>query len=418
MGKDLKGRDLGVGLRQRPNGQYTGRYVDRFGNRREIYSMSLTEVKVKLAQAIEEDSKKRELVVDQLTLSEWYDKWLHIHKYKVIRENSKVGYDHVFRKNIEPYLGEMFLTQIKTLDVKRLINILIDQGYKYATLNRVRILLLDMFDKAIIDDLALKNPAKGIKINRDESKDLRVLSKSEQAEFFDCCKGTFYDNLFVVAVNTGLRQGEICALTWDDIDFKQKMISVTKTLVYQQFTGERKKNFHIDPPKTKSSYRKVPINRQCEMALKKQFVLRNNVLSRKYAKPIEGYENLLFVTKYGTPINATTYNDAINRIIDEINLTRGEYDPFEKFSSHCFRHTFATRCFEAKVPPKTVQQLLGHASISMTMDLYTHVFDGEKHEATDLLGAAFDEIEANEEKRIEEEYRRNISTQVVNFMDY
>ena len=80
--------------------------------------------------------------------------------------------------------------------------------------------------KAMIDSFLLRNPCKGIKIVRDEKKNIRVLTKEEHTEFFDCCKGTFYDNLFIVAISTGLRQGEICALTWEDIDLKNKEITL------------------------------------------------------------------------------------------------------------------------------------------------------------------------------------------------
>ena len=106
----------------------------------------------------------------------------------------------------------------------------------------------------------------------------------------------------MVAVTTGLRQGEICALTWDDIDLKKKEISVTKTLLYQKLEGDSKKNFHLNPPKTKASKRIVPISKRCEIALKKQFVQRNNIMAKQSAKPLEGFENLLFTTKFGTPI--------------------------------------------------------------------------------------------------------------------
>lgn len=114
-----------------------------------------------------------------------------------------------------------------------------------------------MFDKAMVDNYVLKNPCKGIRLARDEKKDMRVFSREEQAEFFECSKGTFYDNLFVVAVSTGLRQGEICALTWDDIDFEKKEISVTKTLLYQKLEEIPKKSsilIHLKQERVKEQY--------------------------------------------------------------------------------------------------------------------------------------------------------------------
>lgn len=406
MGKDLKGKELGTGLRQKSNGVYSARYVDRFGNRKEIYDRNLAELKRKLNTAIYDDAKGNNVEDNSIILSQWFKSWIEIHKYKVIRNNTKMYYTQLFAKHIEPSLGEKKLKDITQLNIKTLLKELDQKGYHYETKNKVRIMLLDMFDKAMIDNYVLKNPCKGIRLARDEKKDIRVLSREEQAEFFECSKGTFYDNLFMVAVLTGLRQGEICALTWDDIDFEKKEISVTKTLLYQKLEGDIQKEFHLNPPKTKTSKRIVPISKQCEMALKRQYIQRNNVMARRSSKPLPGYENLLFTTKFGTPICNQILSDAIKRIIDEINLCRDELEQFESFSAHCFRHTFATRCFEAGIQPKTVQAYLGHATLQMTMDLYTSVLESHKQEEMQKLENVLNDVFKCEDDIIEEKFKR------------
>ena len=411
IGKDLKGKELGSGIRQKKNGVYSGRYVDRFGVRKEIYSRSLPELKRKLNTAIYDDSIGNNVVDNTITLSRWFDEWMEIHKYKVIRESTRSAYQIVFHKHIEPTLGKKKLKDISQLNIKSLIKDLDKKGLKYETQNRVRIMLLDMFDKAMIDNYVLKNPCKGIKLVRDEEKDIRVLTVEEQSEFFDCCKGTFYDNLYIVAVTTGLRQGEICALTCDDIDLDKKEISVTKTLLYQKLEGDTKKTFHIDPPKTKSSKRVIPINRQCEIALKKQFIQRNAIMSKRSAKPLEGFENLLFTTKFGTPICDQILIDNIKKIIGEINICRDELEQFEYFSPHCLRHTFATRCFEADIPPKIVQKYLGHATLQMTMDLYTHVLSDKKQEEMEKLENILDDVFDSGDSVTEQRYNKQIDMQ-------
>ncbi len=406
MGKDLKGKELGTGLRQKSNGVYSARYVDRFGNRKEIYDRNLAELKRKLNTAIYDDAKGNNVEDNSIILSQWFKSWIEIHKYKVIRNNTKMYYTQLFAKHIEPSLGEKKLKDITQLNIKTLLKELDQKGYHYETKNKVRIMLLDMFDKAMIDNYVLKNPCKGIRLARDEKKDIRVLSREEQAEFFECSKGTFYDNLFMVAVLTGLRQGEICALTWDDIDFEKKEISVTKTLLYQKLEGDIQKEFHLNPPKTKTSKRIVPISKQCEMALKRQYIQRNNVMARRSSKPLPGYENLLFTTKFGTPICNQILSDAIKRIIDEINLCRDELEQFESFSAHCFRHTFATRCFEAGIQPKTVRAYLGHATLQMTMDLYTSVLESHKQEEMQKLENVLNDVFKCEDDIIEEKFKR------------
>lgn len=102
-------------------------------------------------------------------------------------------------------------------------------------------------------------------------------------------------------------------------------------------------------------------------------------------KPKGERTNYIFCTIYGTPLCSQIYADAITRIVKEINYSRDPLEAMEKFSGHCFRHTFATRCFEAGIPPKTVQAYLGHATLQMTMDLYTSVMDKKKIDDMQLL---------------------------------
>lgn len=256
-----------------------------------------------------------------------------------------------------------------------------------------------MYDKAILNHYAKENPAKGIKLIRDEKSDPKVLTVEEQKAFFTCCAGTFYDNAYIVQVNTGLRPGELFSLRESDIDFIKKTIHVTRTLTYYKFEelGDTKKEFHFGPPKTKSSIRDIPINKQCEIALKKQ-ILQKKVVEETTCKEVDPqFADLLFTTKYNMPLNVQTYVDSIKRIVNEINLTRFPLDYMEPFSGHTFRHTFATRCFEAGIKPKTVQKFLGHSDLSMTMNLYTHVLESFKVSQMDLLDEFNDNVLNSEE---------------------
>ena len=425
MGKDLKGRELGEFLSQRKNGAYMARFTDRFGKRRCYYSMDLKEVKAWLNQELYEDKNKLNISNDSITLNEWFEKWITTHKYNTICLNTKRHYMHVFKKHISPALGSHKLCDINQLMIKELINTLDKNGYQAETQSKVKIMLVDMFDKAMIDEFAKKNPARGVKINKKECDEnhIRVLSNEEQQMFFDCCKGTFYDNLFTVAVNTGLRPGELCALKWEDIDFDNNEVSVTKTLLYQKLEGDEQKTFHFDPPKTKQSKRKVPLNKTAIIALKKQKLQTEVVKSKspKFSEVPEEFKDLLFTTKYGTPINAVVYNEAIKRIIEEINLVKDPLEEFEMFSAHCFRHTFATRCFESGVQPKTVQTYLGHASLKMTMDLYTHVLDNKKKEEMDKFEKLMDKLSDVSDEKLEEILNAKLSKEdnedkIINFM--
>ena len=409
MGKDLKGKELGQGIRQAADGKYIGRFTDRFGDRPEIKDRNLSTVRIKLAEAIAEDAQKKNIRNVKVTLDGWYNEWLTVYKYGILKENSKTNYINHYRKHISPYLGMRYLSEITQLQIQDLVNSMDKAGYGYEMKNRTRIMLVDMFGKAMQDSLVAKNPAKGVKVIRDEDKEPRVLTQEEQSIFFDCCRGTFYDNLFVFCVNTGLRPGEATAITEKNIDFDKKEIYVTNTLIYQKWEGDEKKTIHIDTPKTKKSTRTVPMNPRAELALKKQ-IMQKAVIQERYPAKDLGQElkDLLFTTKFNTPVIEQTFIDAIQCIINEINLTRDILDEFERFTPHCFRHTFATRCLETHMEPRVLQKILGHANLQMTMNLYAHVlpsFAGdemgrleEEMEKIDNMGDEIAETHYNEKK--------------------
>lgn len=421
MGKSLDGKELGQGIVQKKNGKYEARFTNRFGKRISFSGKDLKDVKRRFNEAIYENSQEIN-IKDNIKLDVWYSKWMNVYKYNTIRENSKMHYNQVYMKHISPVLGNFYLKDITQLQIRELIKKLNEDGYSYETQNKVKILLTDMFNKAMIDDFVKKNPTKGISVKRDENKEIKVLSEEEQISFFDCCKGTFYDNFFNVAISTGMRIGELAALTWDDIDWDKMVVSVKRTLVYQKYETDEGKTFHIEPPKTKTSYREIPINRQCEAALKKQYIQKNVIMrkapdAKKIRKEFEGF---LFTTKFNTPLNASIISDAIKRIIDEINSTRDVTEEMENFSCHCFRHTFATRCFEAGIQPKTVQSYLGHATLQMTMDLYTSVLPKHKSSEMSKLENRLEEIEAYgndiSQKKYEEFFKNNCEN-VIKFGD-
>lgn len=369
MGKDLKGKELGKGIRQLRNGRFEARYVDRFGKRRSLYGDNLVEVRHHLKVAQAEDALKLN-GAKKVLLDDWYQTWMNTYKLPVIRKNTKRHYETIYLKHISPYIGRMYLSELKQIHIKDLVNRLNKQGYQWETQNKVKIMLIDMLDRAIENDLILKNPARGVRIPKRNPQIPFALTVEQQEEFFRCSMGTFYDNLFRTMVSSGLRAGEICALEESDLDFNGKVIHVSKTLLYQKLDGDAKKEFHIENPKTASSKRDVPMNDYCEQALRRQLILKKIVSNRNIKQT--NFPGLLFVTKYNTPINPVVLNDAIARIINEVNLQKDESEQLPKFSSHAFRHTFATRCFESGIKPKVISKYLGHATVQMTMDLYVH----------------------------------------------
>jgi len=169
-------------------------------------------------------------------------------------------------------------------------------------------------------------------------------------------------------MNTGLRMGEAQALIWEDIDFNEKMISISKTastIKNRDEDADTKMVTVIDSAKTVHSIRQVPMNKAVEKILRKQKDKPQN-------------DVFVFASKVGTLLSARNIGRAYKSSLERTKLPN-------TFNVHSTRHTFATRLLEKNVNPKIVSELLGHASIQITLDLYSHVLPPVKHDAVNLL---------------------------------
>lgn len=392
MGKDLKGKELGKGISQRKDGRYQARFTDRFGKRRCVYGITLKEVKNALMSEVVDNYSKNNVVDSSMTLDQWYEKWMRVYKEPVLKPSTIRIYIRTYHCYIKPVLGRLPLSSITKLMVTDLLNGLGKRLHK-STVNNIRTVLCDLFSYAMDNDLCTKNPAKGIKIIGTDRRKIVTLSREDQRDFFFMAKGCFYYNLYVVAVNTGLRSGELRALTLDDIDFENNTINVTKTLTY--FRKSSKDDFlgyKISIPKTKSSIRTVPMNSICRKAIEDQVQQLNTLPPIDYDSDVLG--KLLFVTRNNRPLMDEVLGSSIRTVRNNVNKIRASQNQplMPKFSAHTFRHTFATRCFEAGIPPKTVQSYLGHTNIQMTMDIYTEVLSDKKMSDIKLLESTMNDI--------------------------
>lgn len=392
MGKDLKGKELGKGISQRKDGRYQARFTDRFGKRRCVYGITLKEVKNALMSEVVDNYSKNNVVDSNMTLDQWYEKWMRVYKEPVLKPSTIRIYIRTYHCYIKPVLGRLSLSSITKLMVTDLLNGLGKRLHK-STVNNIRTVLCDLFSYAMDNDLCTKNPAKGIKIIGTDRRKIVTLSREDQRDFFFMAKGCFYYNLYVVAVNTGLRSGELRALTLDDIDFENNTINVTKTLTYFRKSSEDDfLGYKISIPKTKSSIRTVPMNSICRKAIEDQVQQLNTLPPIDYDSDVLG--KLLFVTRNNRPLMDEVLGSSIRTVRNNVNKIRASQNQplMPKFSAHTFRHTFATRCFEAGIPPKTVQSYLGHTNIQMTMDIYTEVLSDKKMSDIKLLESTMNDI--------------------------
>lgn len=375
VGKSLNGKELGRGITQRKDGLYQGRFVNRFGKKQTIYAPTLNEVRQKLRNAQYEDEKALNVVTKDMTLDEWYLVWMNTCK-KNCRDSTKESYATYYRR-IQKALGWRKLTSLNLIIMQQAINELVSDN---ARKNSKKI-LVDMLEKAIDADLIVKNTAKKINsvITKEEKSERRVLSEKEEVLFLEYAEQSFYYNLYVVALNTGLRIGELMGLTWNDVDLKKKVLNIRHTLCY--FRKDGKYIHELHDTKTKNGRRTIPLTQRAYDALKSQRVKKMGMLLKGKVAP-EGFEDLVFVTRNNRPTQQFLVNDSILLIVKRIQKTNPE---FEEFSSHSFRHTFATRAIENGMQPKTLQKLLGHGSLQMTMDLYCHVTEDTLFDAMKLM---------------------------------
>ena len=232
-------------------------------------------------------------------------------------------------------------------------------------------ILVDMLEKAVASDLIVKNVAKQIttEITKEEKQPRRVLTVKETEIFLAEAESTFYYNLFVVALETGMRIGELSGLQWGDIDFKKKVIHVRHSMTY--FSKDGKYKFELHPTKTHKGLRDVALTDVAIKALRQQQFMKQTLIN-KGKEPLEGFEDLVFVTKNNRPTTQFLVTECIEGTMKRIHKNNPDL-VFEKFTPHCFRHTFATRWLEAGVPLKTVSAMLGHVQLQLTTDLYMHV---------------------------------------------
>lgn len=362
MGKDLRGKELGVGISQRKDGLYTARFTDKQGRRKQQYFKKLQECRQWLADAQFEDEHGNVLQGENPTVDAWFEYWIDNIKGDSLRKNSIKDYKNKYEKHIKPIIGNMLLKDVKPLHCQSILSNMTD-NHADSVIKGCRFVMRTMFCIAVENELIVKNPVtKSVQAkSKKPSAEKNALTVKEQALLLSASEKSVFYNEWALILQTGLRVGELTALCWSDVDFKSKIIHVNKTMSY----NHAEKEWEVGVPKTKSSTRDIPLTQEAMRILKNQKGKRNKAM----IIPIE-FSDLVFLNKYGKPTARSTYDEALKRKCDKIGTKR--------ISMHILRHTYATRCIEAGMRPKTLQMILGHSNISMTMDLYVHVSNEEK----------------------------------------
>lgn len=373
MGKDLKGKELGVGICQRKDGLYTGRFVSkRTGKSIQKYFPKLQDCRQWLADARFRDEHGGINASGNMTVNAWFEYWIENIKGNSIRPNTIRNYKERFRQNIKPCIGNMLLADVKPMHCQAVLNEM-RHTYKTTTIYQTRIALYCMFSDAVENDIICKNPVtKAVKYNIGlEPKTVRALTIEEQKKFLKTAAKSSNFNQFALLLQTGLRTGEMIALQWSDIDFEKRVIHITKSMEYRYSVGE----WRIGEPKSQSGYRDVPLTNEAIRILEKQ---KEKISRMENINP--EFQDYVFLCRKGEPTKNSAYDTCLFKLCDKAGIDR--------FSMHVLRHTMATRCIEGGMRPKTLQVILGHSNVGITMNLYVHVTEDEKAKEFEKIESA------------------------------
>lgn len=372
MGKDLKGKELGVGISQQSDKLYVARFTDKFGIRKTKRFKKLQECRQWIADASYISKHSDIENASDILVDTWYEYWIGIKK-QTVRPNTVRNYSERYERNIKGIIGKKLLSEVKPIHCQKIFSDMAEQGYKTTTIYQTRITLYNMLEFAKENDVILSNPCKkSVKSDIGKPSEKKVaLTIDEQRKFLMAASGQSYENQYKFMLQTGLRTGELVGLKWDDIDFGKRTVTISRTMEYRYKVGE----WRVGPPKSKSGYRTIPLTDEAIRILKDQ----KEKNSKIKVINIE-WRDQVFLSRKGEPVKNSTYDTALFKICDKAEI--------RKFCMHILRHTFATRCIEGGMIPKTLQKILGHSNIGITMNLYVDATEEEKTKEMDLVAEA------------------------------
>jgi len=393
--RDNRNRILHVGESQRPDGRYAYKYKDLNGEYKFVYSWRLDKndrTPAGKARDLSLREKERQIQQDlfnkivpnggDLTVLELVEKYLSL---KVnVRHNTLANYRFVLNILKKEAFGTMRIDKVKLSDAKAWLIKMQKDGRGYSTIHSVRGVVRPAFEMALQDDLIRKNPFQfelaTVVVN--DSVTREAITRAQQRAFLnfikeDTCYSKYYDGIFIL-FNTGLRVSEFCGLTISDIDFKKKRIRVD-----HQLQRTREMEYIIEDTKTKNGERFIPMSNEVMECFRR--VISNR---QKPAKEpmIDGYAGFLFLDKNQMPMVALHWEHYFKHILTKYNKIYKVQLP--KITPHVCRHTFCSNMAKSGMNPKTLQYIMGHSDIGITLDTYTHIkFDDAKVEFDRVMEA-------------------------------
>lgn len=395
--KDSKGRNLRTGEAERKDGRYMYRWTQN-GKSKTIYALTLGELREKEEQIqtdIREGIDSR--AANTMTINDMYDKWIETRTG--LRGQTIATYKRSYETHIRNGIGRQKIAKMRYSDMKEYFVLLArEKGYKKQYVSNIKTVLTQVFEMAERDGIIRKNPCNmafkdACKECCNGQKKRRSLTIQEQTAFLEYIENhPIFDRwtpIFTILFGTGCRIGEVIGLQWNDCDFETGIITISRTASYYSTDG--KCAWDIHEPKTESGVRTIPMLKEVKEAL---FAEKEHQKVWGIEQPdIDGYNNFVFVTPRNTLYTANQINKVIERVCryynedEEVIAADEDRKPLliEHFSVHNIRHTFATRLCENVNNLKAIQEIMGHADIETTMNVYADATAESKKQSMECL---------------------------------
>ncbi|MEI5993910.1 tyrosine-type recombinase/integrase [Candidatus Enterococcus mansonii] len=360
----------GENIYKRKDGRWEGRYIK---GRQEngkihygyIYGYKYSEVKHQLilVKYEKQANDNKNLLPYEGQLIDWTQYWLETFVRPKVKGSTYASYKNKMDVHVLPKIGTIKLQKLQRTDIDFLLKQM-NQTLKASSIRSIISVFKNCMSKAVSLNLLRENPCVGLELPKTKRKTVQALSINDQAKLVKEISTSQKFFSIMLALQTGLRIGEICGLKWEDIDFETDTLWVNRTILRIQTEDESGKKTEIIEvtPKSNYSQRKIPITKS---------------LKKKLLELKKGSISDYVISNKNKALEPRTIAYRFQMIRKKIGL--------ENFSFHSLRHTFATRCLEAGGNIATISSLLGHSSTKMTLDCYTNSFFSEERQLIEKL---------------------------------
>jgi integrase len=364
-------------ISRRKDGLYMARYTVQTADgpkRRTIYGKkgeSREDVAAKLTKAMADRDGGITYDAGKLTVEEHLRRWLSDSVRDTVRQRTYERYESIVRVHLIPAIGRIKLKTLTPAHVRALYRAKLDAGLAPRSVLHIHRTLSKALKQATDDGLIPRNAAGLVKPPRPRREEIQPLDSEQVRALFETARGDRLEALYVVAVTTGMRRGELQGLKWEDLDLEAGTLQVRRTL------SEPKGGWIFEAPKSGKG-RSIRLTRRAMSALREH---RKRQLEERMGKAgLWSDHGLVFPSAIGTPISGGNLNRSFKVLLKRADL------PAVRF--HDLRHTCATLLLRQGVNPKFVQELLGHADISLTLNVYSHVLPDMGDAAAGAMDAA------------------------------